>query len=121
MILGALLGVIAGGGDVVATLTKEVGPLALFIIPVLSLGIASTNAMNLYCGALSAITVIQTIFLHGKPRMSGAQVRLLFCLAFLFLSLSAQKQTLWRNTQTLFFYCFTSWYHGLRSTLLISI
>ncbi len=71
MILGALLGVIAGGGDVVATLTKEVGPLALFIIPVLSLGIASTNAMNLYCGALSAITVIQTIFPSWKATHVG--------------------------------------------------
>lgn len=71
MILGGLLGVIAGGGDVVATLTTQVGPLALFIVPVLSLGIASTNAMNLYCGALSAITVVQTIIPSWKATHVG--------------------------------------------------
>lgn len=71
MILGGLLGVIAGGGDVVATLTTQVGPLALFIVPVLSLGIASTNAMNLYCGALSAITVVQTIIPSWKATHIG--------------------------------------------------
>jgi NCS1 family nucleobase:cation symporter-1 len=71
MILGALLGVIAAGGDVVSTLTTQVGSLALFIIPVLSLGIACTNAMNLYCGALSAITVVQTIIPSWKATHVG--------------------------------------------------
>jgi nucleobase:cation symporter-1, NCS1 family len=34
---------------------------------VLSVGIAAANAMNLYCGALSTLTIAQTLF----PSWSG--------------------------------------------------
>ncbi|WP_244099993.1 cytosine permease [Burkholderia anthina] len=39
----------------------------MLVIVVLSFGIAASNAMELYCGALSAITVLQTLF----PSWSG--------------------------------------------------
>ncbi len=67
MVLGAMVGLSVADGNVVnglATLTRGISPV---VIIVLSLGIAAANAMNLYCGALSAITVIQTFF----PSYSG--------------------------------------------------
>ncbi|SER48756.1 nucleobase:cation symporter-1, NCS1 family [Faunimonas pinastri] len=68
MFLGAILGTLAVGGDVVAALTAVLGPLALIVIPIFSLGIAATNAMNLYCGVLSSLTVIQTFVPGWKVR-----------------------------------------------------
>ncbi|MBS1093974.1 purine-cytosine permease family protein [Gluconobacter wancherniae] len=55
-----LVGVITGA-DVNGILTRELGSFAAPIIGILSLGIIIANAMNLYCGALSSITVFQTL------------------------------------------------------------
>ncbi len=60
MILGALLGLVAAHGDPVAGLTTFTGAIALPVIIIFSVGIAGANAMNLYCGVLSTITLIQT-------------------------------------------------------------
>ncbi|MGW7578060.1 purine-cytosine permease family protein [Streptomyces sp. NPDC054765] len=66
MILGAMVGAAAGENVVegLTTLTGEVSPL---VIVVFSVGIAATNAMNLYCGVLSVITVGQTFFPRWSP------------------------------------------------------
>jgi nucleobase:cation symporter-1, NCS1 family len=60
MILGALLGLVAANGDVVGGLTTFTGPASVVIVIIFSVGIAGTNAMNLYCGVLSTITLAQT-------------------------------------------------------------
>jgi len=60
MILGALLGLVAANGDPVTGLTSFTGAAAGPIVLIFSVGIAGTNAMNLYCGVLSTITLIQT-------------------------------------------------------------
>jgi NCS1 family nucleobase:cation symporter-1 len=60
MLLGALLGLTMSGANVVAALAAATRPISAFIIIVLSIGIGSATAMNIYCGALSAITVGQT-------------------------------------------------------------
>jgi NCS1 family nucleobase:cation symporter-1 len=60
MILGALLGLVAAHGDPVAGLTSFTGAIAVPIVLIFSVGIAGTNAMNLYCGVLSTITLLQT-------------------------------------------------------------
>lgn len=60
MILGALLGLVAANGDPVAGLTAFTGAAAIPIVIIFSVGIAGTNAMNLYCGVLSTITLINT-------------------------------------------------------------
>lgn len=44
----------------VGGLTALTGPASLVIVVIFSIGIAGTNAMNLYCGVLSSITVIST-------------------------------------------------------------
>jgi NCS1 family nucleobase:cation symporter-1 len=60
MTLGAMLGLIAVGGDVIVGLTTYTGAAAAPIIVILSISIAGNNAVNLYCGVLSTITVAQT-------------------------------------------------------------
>jgi nucleobase:cation symporter-1, NCS1 family len=68
MILGAMVGLAApkGGGLVhgIVLLTSGIAPLVLIVF---SVGIASSNAMNLYCGALSTLTFGQTLFPSWSP------------------------------------------------------
>ncbi|MCF3948780.1 purine-cytosine permease family protein [Acidiphilium iwatense] len=66
MLLGALIGLLVSNGDVVSGLTTLTGPAALAIVAIFSIGIACTNAMNLYCGVLSSITVVQTFLPDWK-------------------------------------------------------
>src|SRR5277367_1490607 len=73
MILGAMVGLAAPQGNLVAglgALTQGIAPLVLISF---SLGIASANAMNLYCAALSTLTFGQTL----KPNWSpGSRARI---------------------------------------------
>lgn len=66
-VLGSFVAMLIGvvtGANVAAVLGRELGWLAAPILGVLSLGIIIANAMNLYCGALSSITVFQTLAPH---------------------------------------------------------
>lgn len=72
MILGALLGLVAANGDPVGGLTAFTGIAAIPIVIIFSVGIAGTNAMNLYCGVLSTITLIHTFVPSWK---AGATAR----------------------------------------------
>jgi NCS1 family nucleobase:cation symporter-1 len=77
MILGAMVGLAAPKGDLVhglALLTAGIAPLVLIVF---SVGIASSNAMNLYCGALSTMTFGQTLFPRWSP---GPQARTIVAL-----------------------------------------
>jgi len=77
MILGAMVGLAAPEGGLVhglALLTKGIAPLVLIVF---SVGIASSNAMNLYCGALSTMTFGQTLFPRWSP---GPQARIIVAL-----------------------------------------
>jgi NCS1 family nucleobase:cation symporter-1 len=73
MILGALLGLVAANGDPVGGLTTFTGAAAVPIIIIFSVGIAGTNAMNLYCGVLSTITLLHTFVPSWK---AGAMARM---------------------------------------------
>ncbi|EKN01185.1 permease, cytosine/purine, uracil, thiamine, allantoin family protein [Acidocella sp. MX-AZ02] len=72
MILGAMLGLVAANGDPVAGLTSFTGAVAVPVVVIFSIGIAGTNAMNLYCGVLSTITLVHTFAPGWKP---GAAAR----------------------------------------------
>ncbi len=61
MLLGVLVGLSVGEGDVIAGLIEMTGGFSAIMVAVFSIGIAATNSMNLYCGTLSAITVGQTL------------------------------------------------------------
>jgi NCS1 family nucleobase:cation symporter-1 len=67
MILGAVVGLAAPQGGLVpgiALLTAGIAPLVLIVF---SVGIAASNAINLYCGALATLTFGQTLFPSWSP------------------------------------------------------
>lgn len=68
MVLGAMVGLCVADGNVVNGLTSLTHGISLLVVIVLSLGIAAANAMNLYCGTLSTITVLQTLFPLWSPK-----------------------------------------------------
>ncbi|NVN11999.1 cytosine permease [Nguyenibacter vanlangensis] len=83
MALGAAVGLLAAGHGIVVTLAALLGPWVAAVLAALSLGIAVANAMNIYCGALSTLTVAQT-FTPG--RRYGRTARLIVTVALLALA-----------------------------------
>jgi NCS1 family nucleobase:cation symporter-1 len=84
MVLGAMVGLAAPQGNLVtglATLSDGLAPLVLIVF---SVGVAAANAMNLYCGALSALTFGQTLWPRWSP---GLRARTVMALALFALSL----------------------------------
>lgn len=85
MTVGAMIGVIAHGASVVSTLGLQLGHAAVPILVLLSLGISVANAMNIYCGTLSTITVVQTFTPNlrhaSRSRMATTLILLLISLA----------------------------------------
>jgi len=67
MILGAAVGLAGPKGTVVHGLTVLTAGIAPLVLIVFSIGIASSNAMNLYCGALSTLTFGQTLVPSWSP------------------------------------------------------
>lgn len=86
MILGIVVGLtMTGKGNAVAQLgllTQGIAPLVLLAF---SVGIAASNAMNLYCGALCVLTFGQTLVSTWSP---GAAARALTCVVLIALALS---------------------------------
>jgi NCS1 family nucleobase:cation symporter-1 len=86
MALGAMVGIAAPkGGNLVAGLAALTQGIAPLILIVLSVGVATANAMNLYCGALSTMTLGQTLIPSWSP---GATARTLISLVIFALSLT---------------------------------
>jgi NCS1 family nucleobase:cation symporter-1 len=84
MVLGAMVGLAVPQGNLVAglaTLTRGIAPLVLVTF---SVGVAAANAMNLYCGALSALTFGQTLLPRWTP---GPRARTVMALVLFGLSL----------------------------------
>jgi nucleobase:cation symporter-1, NCS1 family len=85
MILGAVVGLGSAEKNLVTglgTLTQGIAPLVLIVF---SVGVATANAMNLYCGVLSVLTFGQTLFPAWAPR---AAARALISLVLFGLSLA---------------------------------
>jgi NCS1 family nucleobase:cation symporter-1 len=86
MALGAMVGIAAPkGASLVAGLAALTHGIAPLILIVLSVGVATANAMNLYCGALSTMTLGQTLVPSWSP---GATARTVISLAIFALSLT---------------------------------
>ena len=84
MVLGAMVGLAAPRGNLIAglaALTQGIAPLVLIVF---SVGVAAANAMNLYCGALSALTFGQTLLPRWSP---GPRARTVLSLLLFALSL----------------------------------
>jgi nucleobase:cation symporter-1, NCS1 family len=85
MILGAMVGLASTENSLVnglALLTHGIAPLVLIVFAV---GVATANAMNLYCGALSTLTFGQTLIPRWSP---GARARAITVVVLFGLSLA---------------------------------
>jgi nucleobase:cation symporter-1, NCS1 family len=85
MALGAMIGIAVPKGSLIAGLASLTDGLAPLILIVLSVGVATANAMNLYCGALSTLTLGQTLVPRWSP---GATARAVISLVLFGLSLA---------------------------------
>ncbi|MFJ5838184.1 purine-cytosine permease family protein [Streptomyces shenzhenensis] len=74
MILGTFVGAAYPKADTVDGLSQFTHGIDALVVAVFGIAIACTNAMNLYCGALSTITIGQTLFPRWMPRASGRAV-----------------------------------------------
>lgn len=90
MVLGALVGTVAitlsgdpATMDIVGDLGSQLQPLTVVIIGVFCLGVAASNAMNLYCGVLCSLTVGQTFKPDWMPKAKTRSVAaiILFAIA----------------------------------------
>lgn len=86
MILGVIVAISVTGDDIISGILSLTGnsPLALIAIGIFTLGIACTNAMNLYCGSMSTVTVIQTLIPRFNPSI---KTRTFTCIALFLLTL----------------------------------
>jgi len=85
MLLGVVIALCIDGDDIVEGIATMSGSIGFLVLATLSIGVAATNAMNCYCGALSTITVGQTLF----PKWSaGAGSRTIVALALFSISLA---------------------------------
>lgn len=89
MILGAMVGASITGEDITAGLGALTGGLAPVVFLVFSIGMLVGNAMNIYCGSLSALTFGQTLVPRWSPKararglMAGALLIVALGLALL--------------------------------------
>jgi NCS1 family nucleobase:cation symporter-1 len=60
MFLGAGIGLLYPTENPVTALTHATAGISVLVVTVFSIGVAATNAMNLYCGTLCTITIAQT-------------------------------------------------------------
>ena len=84
MILGVMVALAAPQGNPVAGLVHLTQGITPVVLVVFLVGIAVANAMNLYCGALSTLTLGQTINPGWSP---GAQARTYIALVLFTLAL----------------------------------
>jgi NCS1 family nucleobase:cation symporter-1 len=74
MLLGVLVGAALPENDTLEGLSTLTHGVSTGIFAIFAIGITATNAMNLYCGTLSTITVGQTFFPRWKAGASGRAV-----------------------------------------------
>jgi NCS1 family nucleobase:cation symporter-1 len=67
MLLGVLVGLLTPKGSLVVGLAQLTQGIAPVVLIVLTVGIAASTAMNLYCGALSSLTFGQTLVPTWSP------------------------------------------------------
>ena len=67
MILGAMVALAAPKSTIVQGLAQLTTGIAPLVLIVLSIGVAASNALNLYCGVLSTLTFGQTLIPSWSP------------------------------------------------------
>ncbi|SDI61706.1 purine-cytosine permease family protein [Pseudomonas panipatensis] len=112
MLLGVMVGLCVSDGNVIAGLIEMTGGLSALMVAVFSIGIAATNAMNLYCGTLSTITVGQTLLPAWTARAGWrALIALLLFSASLAIALLGQDNFManYTNFILLLLYVLVPW------------
>ncbi|WGL52590.1 cytosine permease [Nocardioides sp. BP30] len=95
MILGGLVGAALPDADTVTGLHDLSGGIGGLVVGVFGIGIAITNSMNLYCGALSTITVGQTLAPHWKPKAgTRAVISIALCAVALVMGIAGKDNFL---------------------------
>jgi len=84
MILGSMVGACIVGEDITVGLAGLTDGLAPLVLIVFSVGMIGGNAMNIYCGSLSALTFGQTIWPQWIPK---ARARAVTAIILLFIAL----------------------------------
>ncbi|GAA4970534.1 NCS1 family nucleobase:cation symporter-1 [Nonomuraea thailandensis] len=74
MIFGAVLGAAFPALDTVGAVRAGAGPAGAVVLLVFVVGIVTTNTMNLYCGALSVLTIGQTLRSRWQPQAKARSV-----------------------------------------------
>jgi len=101
MVLGALIGACIAGDDVVKGLSQLTGGIAPVALVAFTIAMLPTNAMNLYCGALSTLTIGQTFAPRWSPRaMARTIVVIALALAALLLSVLGKDSFLVNYTNS---------------------
>ncbi|MGM7776647.1 purine-cytosine permease family protein [Arthrobacter sp. KNU-44] len=98
MILGALVGTLAvtmgadaGNVEIVGSMGALLQPWTLAVVGIFCLGVAASNAMNLYCGVLCSLTIGQTFKPNWLPRAKTRSVAAIILFTFaLLISLFAR-------------------------------
>lgn len=108
-VLPMLLGVVVGAAlpaadtlDGLSTLTHGIST-GLFVI--FAVGISVTNGMNLYCGALSTITIGQNIFAWWRPQATSRAVIAVVLFAIAMAPAFSAPTTSWPTTPISFPCC----------------
>lgn len=68
MVLGSVIGAAWPNDDTVTEVHRAGGAVGGLVLAVFAISICATNAMNLYCGALSSLTIGQTLRPRWMPR-----------------------------------------------------
>jgi NCS1 family nucleobase:cation symporter-1 len=74
MILGAMVGACIQGEDITAGLALMTDRLAPLVLLVFSVGMLVSNAMNIYCGSLSTLTIGHTLWPKWNPKAGARAV-----------------------------------------------
>jgi len=82
MILGAMIGLIIGNGDVVAGFAHASGPIMLPVMIIFTIALACATAINIYCGVLAVLTLVQTFVTDWMPKMPARIITSLLIFAF---------------------------------------
>lgn len=87
MILGVVVALSVQGNDIISNILLLTGDssLAIIAIGIFTLAIACSNAMNLYCGSMSTVTVLQTLAPRFNP---GIKARAFTCFALFLITLT---------------------------------
>jgi nucleobase:cation symporter-1, NCS1 family len=112
MVLGALIGACIAGDDVVKGLSELTGGFAPVALVAFTVAMLPTNAMNLYCGALSTLTIGQTFAPRWSPRAPARTIVVIaLALAALLLSVLGKDSFLvnYTNFILLLLYVLVPW------------